>query len=104
MLPRIPASTALFLLFLPLLTSALSYDCKNIVKDGVKFNFEALGGLHSVSWNREFAQGYMNTTFKMDICQPLKLEDKEERKDCGHGTQSSYTGSSGHANPKTCSG
>ena len=88
MLPRKAIFPTLLSLFsLCILTSAVSFDCKKVIAKGVEFKLEALGGLHSVSWSRKEEPGYMNTTFKIDICNPLKLEGRE-RKECKPGTQS----------------
>ena len=91
MLPRKTTCPALLsFLSLAVLTSALSFDCKKIIADGVEFKLEALGGMHSLSWNREHDPGYMNTTWNIDICKPLNLPKGRVRDKCGQGTHSQY--------------
>ena len=85
-------SSAGFLL-LPILfhyATSISFDCGKAVVDDIEFNFGDLGGYHQVSWIREHLETIQNTTFKIDICKPLRLDDKDEKKSCGHGTQSEH--------------
>ncbi|KAI9646640.1 type II membrane protein [Ciborinia camelliae] len=77
-LPSLPTEAAvLSTLLFPLLSSALgNLDCKNIVVDGKHFDLGELGGprsaLHSIEDNiGEEARGWTNTTYTIDICQPI---------------------------------
>lgn len=81
-------------LVLPLLLGASSVsamlDCKNIVVDDHKFVLEKLGGPHSVVTSRweDLAQTHFNTTYTVDICQPLKKSGKTKKsEECPNGTR-----------------
>ena len=70
-------------------TASITFDCKKIVEDKVEFKLGELGGYHEVSWIRnDFGTTEHNTTFKIDICNFLKLNDDIEKKACGEGTHS----------------
>lgn len=70
------------------LAQAVSFDCSRVVTDGVSFDLSKLTGPHSVSWIEEQPPSVSNTTFTIDICQPLRkdssLNDKEQ---CETGTR-----------------
>lgn len=76
-LHNLPTETAfLSTLLFPLLSSALgNLDCTNIVVDKKPFNLEALGGprsaLHSVEDYVGEAKGWTNTTYTIDLCNPI---------------------------------
>ncbi|TGO37603.1 hypothetical protein BHYA_0093g00290 [Botrytis hyacinthi] len=76
-LHNLPTETAfLSSLLFPLLSSALgNLDCTNIVVDKKSFNLEALGGprsaLHSVEDYVGEAKGWTNTTYTIDLCNPI---------------------------------
>ncbi|TKA71873.1 hypothetical protein B0A49_04521 [Cryomyces minteri] len=75
-------------LTLPSLISAISLDCSKILVDGQSFNLKALGGPHSVHWIRETPPSLSNTTFTIDICQPLKrTKDVPKSNECPGGTR-----------------
>ena len=69
----------------------MSFDCKKTVADDITFKLGDLGGLHQVSWVRQdFGTAEHNTTFKIDICNFLKLKGQEEKDGCGQGTHSEH--------------
>lgn len=77
-LPYLPTEAAvLSVVLFPLLSTALgNLDCKNIVVDGKHFNLEELGGPRSVLQSAEDflpdgIKGWTNTTYTIDICQPI---------------------------------
>lgn len=81
-------------LMLPLLLGASSasamLDCKKIVIDEHKFDLGKLGGPHSVVTSKweDLAQTHWNTTYTVDICQPLKKSGKSKKgEECPNGTR-----------------
>lgn len=62
-------------------------DCQKIKADGYMFNLGELKGPHSVvtSWYDSGSDTYHNTTYTVDICNPLKKSDKG--KECPKGTR-----------------
>ncbi|KAF2148443.1 hypothetical protein K461DRAFT_282899 [Myriangium duriaei CBS 260.36] len=82
------APPALHLLALATLAQAVSFDCARVRTGGVNFDLSKLGGPHSVSWVVDEPPSISNTTFTLDICQPLKkdsgLQDGEQ---CPGGTR-----------------
>ncbi|KAK3186608.1 type II membrane protein [Lecanicillium sp. MT-2017a] len=62
-------------------------DCKKIVADGHTFNLEKLSGPHSVVTSKysSLSDAYHNTTYTLDVCQPLKKKGKD--KSCPNGTR-----------------
>ena len=86
-------SSTVFILLVSALfkpAASITFDCKDVVDDGVKFNFGKLGGYHQVSWVRPHLEAVRNTTFKIDICNFLKLKDSDEKDKCLDGTHSEY--------------
>jgi autophagy-related protein 27 len=69
-LPLLATSSAL----LPLLSLAISFDCSHIRAHGKKFNFEKIGGPHTVSKVEEFPPSIHNTTWAVDLCGTLKKD------------------------------
>lgn len=65
-------------------------DCNKIKADGYMFNFGELKGPHSVvTSSYESGSGtYHNTTYTVDICNPLKKSDKG--KECPNGTRGTF--------------
>jgi hypothetical protein len=66
-----------------------SLDCEKIRVDGHTFNLKPLGGPHSVVTSRWEAssEAHFNTTYTVDICQPLKKSGKAEKtEECPNGT------------------
>merc|ERR1712000_711808 len=63
---------------------------KKIVIEGQKFDLSKLGGPHSVVTSRfeDLAQTHFNTTYTVDVCQPLKKSGKSEKsEECPNGTR-----------------
>ncbi|KZZ98281.1 autophagy-related protein 27 [Moelleriella libera RCEF 2490] len=59
--------------------------CENILIHGYKFNLEKLKGPHSVTTTEYDA---VNTTYTLDICAPLKKNDKSKAKEqCPNGSR-----------------
>ncbi|KAI0388801.1 autophagy-related protein 27 [Xylariaceae sp. FL0594] len=87
---RIPsADAALFfsLLLAPLQVAAM-FRCNNIVADGQQYNLEKLGGPHSVVTSRVDGEILHNTTYTVDICQPLKRSNDVKKSDqCPSGSR-----------------
>ncbi|KUJ21570.1 uncharacterized protein LY89DRAFT_377990 [Mollisia scopiformis] len=78
-IPRTPADAAILsAMLLPCLAVASgTYDCNNIVLKGRQWHLKELGGPKSVLQSEELASGFKNTTYTIDICKPLKRENKE---------------------------
>ena len=66
------------------LAGAISFDCGNVLMDGYKFDLSPLDGPHSVWTIDEHEPTYSNTTFTLDLCQPLKKSNGE---DCPNGSR-----------------
>ncbi|KAK5997784.1 Autophagy-related protein 27 [Cladobotryum mycophilum] len=86
-----PHSSALLLslLLAPLQASAM-LDCKKVRVDGHNFDLSALGGPHSVVTSRfePSTNAHQNTTYTVDICQPLKKSGKSKNtEECPNGTR-----------------
>ena len=76
-------------LLLAQLASAVSMACDNIRVDGKKFDFSKLGGRQSV-WVHDTSKppAEYNTTWTIDLCQPLKKIDGVRNQDqCPSGTR-----------------
>jgi len=79
-----PTSSSLSASLLPLLvsllstpTTALTFDCSQVVIGDFKFDLSPLGGPHSVIKLDKTPVSILNTTFTLDICKPLaKTGDK----------------------------
>jgi hypothetical protein len=83
-LPRTAAS----LLVLPAVINAVSLDCKHIRVDGQSFHFDKLGGPKEVYFREYDPPNIQNTTFTIDICAALKIDDKiEPQNRCDPGTR-----------------
>ncbi|KAM0249174.1 hypothetical protein ACHAQJ_009154 [Trichoderma viride] len=86
-----PRSTALLLSFLlaPVHAAAM-LSCDKIRVDGHNFDLSPLGGPHSVVTSRfeSSTDAHQNTTYTVDICQPLKKSGKAKSKEeCPNGTR-----------------
>ena len=78
----------LTLLLVPAAVSAVQLDCKKILVDGQKFNFEKLGGPKTVHNIESKPPSIVNTTFTVDLCDPLKKEkDTKKEQNCLTGTR-----------------
>ncbi|KAK0386373.1 hypothetical protein NLU13_6210 [Sarocladium strictum] len=65
-------------------------DCEKIRVDGHTFNLKPLGGPHSVVTSRwePSSETHFNTTYTVDICQPLKKSGKAKKtEECPNGTR-----------------
>lgn len=65
-------------------------DCEKLRVDGHTFNLKPLGGPHSVVTSRwePIPETHLNTTYTVDICQPLKKSGKgKKNEECPNGTQ-----------------
>lgn len=71
---------------LPTSVLGAALDCAHIRIDQQSFHFKKLGGPKTVHWSRHSPPSVDNTTFTLDICDPLPLDNKvkkEERCDAG---------------------
>ncbi|KOS22400.1 Autophagy-related protein 27 [Escovopsis weberi] len=87
--PPQPSALLYGLLLGPLQAAAL-LDCKKVRVDGHNFDISALGGPHSVVTSRfePSTNAHQNTTYTVDVCQPLKKSGKGKGKeDCPNGTR-----------------
>jgi hypothetical protein len=76
------------LLLLSTTISAVSLDCRKILVDGQKFNFEKLGGPKTVHNIESKPPSIVNTTFTVDLCDTLKKEkDTKKEQNCLTGTR-----------------
>lgn len=80
--------TTLPYFLLPAYISAATLDCTHIRVDGQSFDLSKLGGpktVHDVRWESPSIQ---NTTFTIDICDPLKRDsDAKKGEECPGGTR-----------------
>ena len=77
---------------LPALVAGNLLDCKDVVVDGTRYNFDALGGPRSVHYIQDQPPSILNTTFTIDLCYPLKPVKGVDKKDqCPQGTKGTYT-------------
>lgn len=61
--------------------------CDHVQADGQKFNFKELGGPHSVvTWHKDTEFEYVNTTYTLDLCAPLK-KDGPSNESCPNGAR-----------------
>lgn len=76
------------LLLLPALVSAVTLDCKHLRVDGQSFDLSELGGPRSVSLIEDTPPSLTNTTFTIDICNPLQRTKGVAKEDeCPSGTR-----------------
>ena len=76
------------ILLIPSLAIAINLDCSDVRDDGVSFNFKALTGPHALYKIKPQSNGIKNTTFTIDICQPLKKQKNvPEGEECPSGTR-----------------
>ncbi|KAI1257337.1 hypothetical protein MGN70_000377 [Eutypa lata] len=75
------------LLLLPQAVTA-QFACNNVVADKQKYNFKALDGAHSVVISKDEGASYLNTTYTVDICRPLKKTgDVPKHQQCPNGSR-----------------
>lgn len=93
-IPQTSTDAAMLLtLLFPLLSAADgNFDCGRLVKDKVNFDFKSLSGARSVMISDSSKSvSYLNTTYTVDICRPLKpADDVPAEKRCPHGTRGKY--------------
>jgi hypothetical protein len=78
-------------LIFPCLTAAINLDCGNARADSESWNLKALGGPKSVLNSVDVGQSWENTTYTIDICAPLKRDDKvPEEEKCPGSTRSKF--------------
>jgi len=84
-----PSALSLGALFLlPSIASAITFDCQHFIVDGHSYNFEKLGGAHTVHWVREEPPSINDFAFTVDLCKNIPREKgvaKEEQ--CPTGTR-----------------
>jgi autophagy-related protein 27 len=81
----IPATAAVLVSLL--LPAAAMLDCHNIQANGIKFDFSKLAGPHSVITTQETPPTFRNTTYTIDLCNPLKRSgDVKKGDECPNGT------------------
>jgi hypothetical protein len=77
---------ALFLLSATTVT-AVSLDCKNVVVKGQHFDLSELAGPRAVHLIEDTPPSLSNTTFTIDICNPLKrTKNVPKENECPTGT------------------
>lgn len=84
------------ILTLPALLNAITFDCSDVLIDGVDFDISALSGPHSVF---EIIQTtpttVKNTTFTLDVCNQLGKSKDKAAEECPNGSLSEqYTSTS----------
>ncbi|CAG8973326.1 hypothetical protein HYALB_00000089 [Hymenoscyphus albidus] len=78
------ASVVLF----PLLSAAVNFDCEHIQADGKGFNLKSLAGPYTLSHQADAGNNWLNTTYSIDLCSPLKKKKGGDTKtDCPLNTQ-----------------
>lgn len=76
------------LLLLPVLASAVTFDCSHLRIDGQSFDLSNLRGPHSVHLIEDTPPSLSNTTFTIDICSPLQRTKGVPKADeCPSGTR-----------------
>ncbi|MCJ1475418.1 hypothetical protein MMC13_004080, partial [Lambiella insularis] len=83
----VPNSLLSAALFLPTFAAAISWDCENVLTDGIHFNFKPLGGIHTISILEDHPPvSHLNTTLTLDLCNVLKPKDVPKEERCPSGT------------------
>ena len=92
-LPSTPGDAALAILSLALLPQPVAaFWCNNVVVDDQKYDLSALDGAHSVVMSRDEGASYLNTTYTVDICRPLKKKgDVPKDQQCPNGSRGTST-------------
>jgi len=89
-LPGRPGDAAILSAFLlPFLANATgSFDCEDVVLDGIPFDFKELGGARSVITSVDKGASIRNTTYTIDICKLLgKAKGVDPKIQCPNGTR-----------------
>lgn len=86
--PYLHAQLSSVILLISSLSTAISLTCSDARVDGVSFDFEALGGPHSLYKIKEHPNGVIKTTFTIDICRFLeKQKGVAKEEDCPNNTR-----------------
>ncbi|KAK3063454.1 type II membrane protein, partial [Teratosphaeriaceae sp. CCFEE 6253] len=76
------------LLLLPVCISAVTLDCTHIRVDKKDFDLSALGGPKTIHSQRWLPPSIANTTFTIDLCNPLKkIKGVDPKEQCPGGTR-----------------
>lgn len=70
--------------------STWAFDCKDVPAQGVHFNFQKLGGPHTVHWQEQdtFHEVSYKYNFTVDLCNSIKWhKGGSEATECPHGTR-----------------
>lgn len=82
------AAAALFSLALLITPASSMLRCEHIQIDGQKFNFAELAGPHSVvTWQKQQPFEFVNTTYTVDLCGPLKKKGGKDSESCPNGAR-----------------
>lgn len=78
MRPSYDSATPFLLPFLLPVICGLTFDCSKIPVKGHKYDFSPLSGPHYVNQieEEEGISGYHNTTYTVDLCEKLPVNDK----------------------------
>ncbi|KAL4997810.1 putative autophagy protein Atg27 [Aspergillus recurvatus] len=68
---------------LPVLASAVSFDCSKISVDGYQYNLKALGGVHEIYHAKQVGDLIVNTTYVLDLCNTLGGASMKGNLKCG---------------------
>ena len=67
----------------------MTFDCANFVVDKHRYNFEELGGPHTVHWTRDEPPSISDFAFTLDICKNLpRVKGVPKEEQCLTGTRS----------------
>ena len=81
------------ILFPALIGAVGNINCRDVVANGVKFDFGELGGPHSVMHSINGTETFFNTTYTLDLCKPLeRSKGVEKGKECPAGTRGKLHG------------
>ena len=89
LVPTTGDAAALAILSLALLPpQAAAFWCNNVVVDQQKYDLSGLDGAHSVVMSRDQGASFLNTTYTVDICRPLKKKgDVPKDQQCPNGSR-----------------
>jgi hypothetical protein len=78
----------LTILFPTLIAAVGELDCRNIMTEGIKWDFSKIGGPRSVMESHESPPTFVNTTYTIDICDFLKPSGNVKKENrCPGGTR-----------------
>lgn len=92
---RLQSSSPFFFLasLLPAFTAATGFDCAHIRVDGIEYDLSPLAGVHSLYHVEETEDLFMNTTYVLNICKPLKGAAIRGDLKCGTSKNSTFLSS-----------